>query len=463
MTATGAASAVAEATVVRTGGRRSLSMVASSLALIVGKVSTMGLGFVFWVFAANFFTSAEVGLAAGAISAVMLCTQLALLGLGSAVIVQFPRHRANPALLLNTAFTMVAISSAAAAGCFLLLASGAFHELSVVASEPVFAASFVCMSVLGTLGVLLDQVSTALRRGDQVLVRAILFGVTTVGLLGALAVWFDAGSSRAIFSTWVAGALIACLLGLAQLWRILARYRYRPQLRLGTVRGLLRVGMPNHALTLTERAPGLVLPILVTELVSAEANAAWYAAWMMAWVLYIVPIQIGMTLFAEAARKTAPLVALVRHGLRLSLLLGGVGAVVLALGAHKILAILGPHYAASGATPLRILVIAVLPLSFIQIYFVVCRSTGRLGEATITGVLSGTASVTVAAAAGIHYGLPGMALAWLGVQLLTSVWAIARVARLAADEDRSASARHDVPKRPSPQAITAALPEGKGL
>jgi Na+-driven multidrug efflux pump len=184
---------------------------------------------------------------------------------------------------------------------------------------------------------------------------------------------------------------------------------------------------------------------------------------MMAWVLYIVPIQIGMTLFAEAARKTAPLVALVRHGLRLSLLLGGVGAVVLALGAHKILAILGPHYAASGATPLRILVIAVLPLSFIQIYFVACRSTGRLGEATITGVLSGTASVTVAAAAGIHYGLPGMALAWLGVQLLTSVWAIARVARLAADEDRSASARHDVPKRPSPQAIAAALPDGKGL
>src|SRR5215217_4524168 len=47
VTATDAASSVAEATVVRTTGRRSLSMVTSSLALIAGKVSTMGLGFVF--------------------------------------------------------------------------------------------------------------------------------------------------------------------------------------------------------------------------------------------------------------------------------------------------------------------------------------------------------------------------------------------------------------------------------
>ncbi|MCA1563070.1 MAG: oligosaccharide flippase family protein [Acidobacteria bacterium] len=406
-------------------------MVASSLALIAGKVSTMGLGFVFWLVAARFFAPSEVGLAAGAISAVMLCTQLALLGLGSAVIVHFPRHRQEPSSLLDTAFTVVAISAAAAACLFLLLASVAFHELSVVASEPMFAAAFVCMSVLGTLGILLDQVSTALRRGDQVLVRAILFGVATVGALSGLALWFDVGSSRVIFSTWVAGALAASVLGVVQLWRTLARYRYRPHLRLGTARRLLAVGLPNHALTLTERTPGLVLPILVTELVSAEANAAWYAAWMMAWVLYIVPIQIGMTLFAEAARRTASLLDLVRHGLRLSLLLGGVGAAVLALAAHHILAILGQNYAAVGTTPLRILVIAVLPLSFVQVYFVTCRATARLGEATLTGAASGTTSVTVAAVAGIHYGLPGMALAWLGAQLLTGIWASWRLQAIA--------------------------------
>ena len=54
-------------------GGRSLSMLKSSLALIVGKVATMGLGFLFWLVAARTFEVSEVGLAASAVSAVMLC------------------------------------------------------------------------------------------------------------------------------------------------------------------------------------------------------------------------------------------------------------------------------------------------------------------------------------------------------------------------------------------------------
>jgi O-antigen/teichoic acid export membrane protein len=440
-------------------GRRSLSMSTSSVALVAGKVFTMGLGFLFWLVAARFFGPSEVGIAAGAVSAVMLCTQLALLGLGSAIILQFPRHRERPALLLDNAFTTIGISSIAAAAVFLLFASAGLQELSVVASEPVFAAGFVCMSVLGTLGILLDQVSTALRRGDQVLLRAIVFGTATVVAVIAVAALSENRTSAAIFASCVMGALTAVLLGLFQLRRMLEGYRYRPRMHLATTRRLLAVGVPNHALTLTERAPGLILPILVTELVSAEANAAWYAAWMMAWVVYIVPIQVGMTLFAEAARKTAPLFDLVRHGVRLSLLLGVVGAVGFALVAQGVLAILGPSYASLGTTPLRILVLAVLPLTFVQVYYVVCRSTGRLGEATLVGLSSSTASIVLAAAAATRYGLVGIAVTWLAVQVAAGAWAVVRVARIAHAEDRKSAGR----TAPAAQAVRTqpvAAPEG---
>ena len=76
--------------------QRSLSMFSSSLALIGSKVATMGLGFFFWLVAARVYPASSVGLAAGAVSAVMLCTQLGLLGLGSSVIVHYPRHRRRP-------------------------------------------------------------------------------------------------------------------------------------------------------------------------------------------------------------------------------------------------------------------------------------------------------------------------------------------------------------------------------
>jgi O-antigen/teichoic acid export membrane protein len=411
-------------------GGRSLSMLKSSLALIVGKVATMGLGFLFWLVAARTFEVSEVGLAAGAVSAVMLCTQLALVGIGSSLIVHYPRHKHDPDVLLDTAFSVVAVSSVIAAAIFFAIAASAFHALSVVATDPVFALAFAGMSVLGTIGILLDQVSTVLRRGDQMFVRALLFGLANIALLAPVAVWSSAGGAVWIFATWVGAAAAAVVLGAVQLWRTPLRYRYRPRLRWHVAWPLLRVGVPNHWLTLTERAPGLILPIIVTELVSPAANAAWYAAWMMAWVLYIIPIQVGMTLFAEAANKTASLTKLIRHGLRSSLVLGVAGATVVALFAPQLLSILGPRYAAAGSTPLRILVLAVVPLAFIQAYFVVCRSTGRLKEGVATGVIGALASIGGAALAALTTGLVGIAVVWVVIQVLVSVWAVWRLSRL---------------------------------
>jgi O-antigen/teichoic acid export membrane protein len=420
-------------------GGRSLTMLGSSLALIFAKVATMGLGFLFWLVAARAFDQAEVGLAAAAVSAVMLCTQLALLGVGSSVILHFPPHARDPKALIDTAFTIVGLASLAAAGCFLLLAHGTLRHLQVVVEIPAFALAFSAMSVLGTAGILFDQVSTVLRRGDQVLVRAVAFGIVNIGLLTALAFGSRSAGALAIFATWVGAAGAAAAIGCFQLWRTVGRYRYSPRLERQLAWPLLRVGVPNHWLTLTERAPGLVLPIVVTELVSPAANAAWYAAWMMAWVLYIIPIQVGMTLFAEASHGTASLSGLLRHGLRSSLVLGTAGAVLVAFAAPDLLSILGSGYAAAGVTPLRLLVVAVVPLTFVQGYFVVCRSTGRLREGIATGVFGAASSIGGAAVAAATSGLVGMALVWLATQVVVGSWAAWRLRRirLAAERRRA--------------------------
>src|SRR5215216_1184889 len=144
-----------------------LSQISNGLTLIGAKSITMGLGFLFWVLAARSFAPRDVGLAAGVVSAMMLCTQLAQLGFGSAFITHFPRFKRRPAALLNTSFTLVAALGAVWAGLFLLFASAAFRQLDVVSAQIDFALLFVIAAVFGTLGILFDQVATALRRGDQ--------------------------------------------------------------------------------------------------------------------------------------------------------------------------------------------------------------------------------------------------------------------------------------------------------
>lgn len=414
---------------------RALSMLPNSLALIGAKVATLGLGFLFWLVAARFYPPEVVGLAAGVVAAVLLCTQVALLGVGSAVITLLPRDRERPAGLIDSAVTLTALTGLAVGGLFLALAAGMLPELGSVARSPAYAALFAVMSALGTVGIVLDQTSTTLRRGDHALARGVLNGVLSLAALALLVLASRRADSLAVFACWVAGGAAACLLGAVQLARAMQRYRYRLRLTAGTARRLVAVGLPNHALTLADRAPGLLLPVLVTELLSPATNAYWYALWMMAWVVFIVPVQVGMTLFAELADRPRDTERLIRHALRSSLALGLGAAMALAALAGVALSLLGPHYSTVAATPLRVLVLGVIPLAFLQAYYARCRATRRLREAVATAVACGTLSVVVTVVAGLGAGLTAMAGAWVASQAVAGVWAVLRLRALGGQGD----------------------------
>lgn len=394
----------------------------SALALVAAKVATMGFGFFAWIIAARLHPPAEVGIASAAVSAVTLCAQFALVGVGSAVISLAPRFRDQPGRLLTTALGVVSASSLGVGVLFLILAGTLLKELRVVALDPVFAVLFLTLAVGGTLGVLFDQASTARRRGDQAFLRGVAGGAATLATLIALG---TSGGSRGIFAAWVVGAgLVTSLLGLWTMRRTIPGYR--PSLRVERTLGieLMQVGFPNYILTLTERAPGFVLPIVVTEVLSPADNAAWYIAWMMAWVVFIVPIQVGMTSFAEIAAAPGRSASIIRNGIGTSLAVGILGALVLGILGDPVLRLLGSVYADAGVVPLRILLLGVVPMTLVQAYFSLCRARQRLRGAIILGTVSSLASIVVPALLGPTGGLGAMALSWLTIQSLTAAVAL---------------------------------------
>lgn len=426
----------------RAGAAGELSMTGNSIALIASRVVAMGLGFLFWLLAARTFPAEEVGRAAAVVSAMMLCTNIALAGLGSAVISRLPHHRQGATPLLNAALTLVTLASGVAAVVFLAVAAVGLPELSVVAQDPLYAALFVTICVFGTLALLLEQASTALRRGDQALTRGILSGVVTVLGLVLVVVVTGARDSVLLLGPWVAASAFVLALGIVQLYRTVNGYRARWNLRWSMARELLGSGLPNHALTLAERAPALLLPVIVIEVLSPAANATWYAVWMMALIVFIVPTQVGMALFAEVASDAGRLRDAVRTAVVAALAVGLPAAAVLAVLAHPLLSLLGSGYADDGVTPLRILVLAILPLTVVQAYFAACRGSGRLREAIATGWVSGAVALLAAAVAAATGGLDAMAVGWLLAQTATAVWAWARLRRLneaAGDTDRVAA------------------------
>ena len=153
-----------------------------------------------------------------------------------------------------------------------------------------------------------------------------------------------------------------------------------------------------------------------------------------------------MTLFAEASHGSKPLGVLVRQGVE-----------------HCARA--GPRRPPSssswprrwrcrssatatrppGTGPLRILLVSLVPMTFVQAYYVVGRARRRLTEATITATVVRLAGVTAAALAGQAYGLEGVAIAWVVVQLLAGAWAAARLAAIARAGDASATTAPSLP------------------
>lgn len=422
------------------GGRAAADL--NALGMVAGRVASMALGFGFWLLAARLFPARTVGLAAGAVSLMMLCTQLSALGLGSAFIARLPAHRGEPGRLLDVALTAVAGASGAVALVFLLGGAAVLDDLGPTLASPSFGVLFVAATVLGTSNIVLDQVSIAFGRGQQVLVRNVAFGVVAVAGL-ALAAFATGPGAGGVFAPWAAAGMTACAVGWAQIRRTIPGHHVRPRRDGPLARELLRAGGPNHLLTLTERLPALVLPVVVTELLSPAANAHWYAAWMMAWVVAIIPLSVGMSLFAVTADPDADVAAAISRSVRTSLGVGVVAALGLAVLGPLALRLLGSGYAAAGAGPLRILVWTVLPMTFIQVHFAVCRGRGRIREAIATGAVSGAAGVALAALAARPFGLAGMAAAWVGVSAATALWCAVRTAALRAAAPAAPAAPRD--------------------
>lgn len=428
------------------GAHPRLSVPVSNLALIAARVASMGLGFLAWLLAARLFAPAEVGIASALVAAMMLCVQLGLLGIGSAVVALLPSHRQAPEHVVDVGATVVVLCVLGVTLGYFLLAVTLLSELSIVVA-PAYAVAFLAMTIFGTLNTYYDYVSLALRRGDQVLVRNVVFGVVTIVVLASSAsLLAGAPGSLIILAAWASAGLAACTIAGVQVARALSR---RPAARwdLSLTRRLVGVGWPNWLLTLAERAPALAMPVLVVEVLGPTTNAFWYAAWMMGWVVLIIPISIGQSVFAEVSRDPVTARSSMLHGLRSSFAIGVPAALALAVVAELALTLLGAQYAAESAPALRVLVVSVVPVTVIQAYYAVSRARGALTEAIVVGALGGAGTVTASLAAGLMSGLVAMAAAWVVAQSILAIWAAVRLWVMF----RAASAGPD----PQPEAIVS--------
>jgi O-antigen/teichoic acid export membrane protein len=375
-------------------------------------VVTSGLGFFYWWLAARQFPAEAVGLGSAAISAMMLLANVSVLGFGTLLIGELPRQPGKEGSLISTALLAVGVAGGGLGLLFAIIAPRMSADLRVLAENAANISLFAVGVSLTAVTLVLDQALVGLLRGDLQLWRNTIFAVVKLVALIIVGLWLSAKVGFAIYTTWLGGNIIslAALAGYATL-KNNRGLSFWPQWKLLTKLG--SAALQHHILNLTLQASGMMMPIIVTAMLSARMNAYFYTSWMIASFAAVAPMALTTVLYAVGSADPGALANKIRLTLRLSALAGILTTIAFLWGADIMLRLFKAAYAEQASLSLRILGLAVFPLIIKNHFVVIHRIYGRVTKTALWMAAGGLLELILAATGAALGGLAGLSVGWV--------------------------------------------------
>jgi O-antigen/teichoic acid export membrane protein len=385
----------------RVRGTSFSSVLLNAASLLGSNLISAALGVVYWPLAARSFSTSEVGTASAALAATMLLGGLSALGTTTLLVAELPRQNTiDRGRLVVTAVLVTALAGAVFGLSFSAVAPLLSPELRDFAGQWGATTIVVLMVSATAVGSVIDHALIGLLRGEVQFARNTVLAVAKLVALLVVAGLPPPNRGLALFSTWVAGTLVSFvvvipLAGLGQL-PLLA---YKPKLE--ALRNLGLSALKHHVLNLSLGVPGSVLPLIVTVLLSATANAYFYVAAMFAQMVYLAPLALSTSLYAVSSHEPAALVSRTRLTLLLSMLAALLANIFVAVAAPPILALLGRGYVDEVYWVLRVLLLAAFPIVIKMHFVTLCQVKRLVGKAAIVVLLGGFAEIIGASVGGL--------------------------------------------------------------
>lgn len=380
---------------------------------------TAGFGAIYWALAARTFPAPAVGLAAALISAMLLIGRVATIGLGTVLMGELSQHEGSERGLIFSAATISALVGGVLGMLFIAAASWIAPELSAL-SMPAGILLFAVGVASTASGFVLDQAFVGLLRGSLQLARNTIASIAklmALGVIGWAGFALIPANGEALFLTWVAGGVVSMALIVA-VPQSLSRGR---ALRLWHVPdGLVGLALRHHLLNLSILAPGLLLPLIVTAVISAEANAYFYIASTIANLGWAVPAALASALYASGAYDIATLAPRLRLAFWLCMGAGIALNLFMVVGSGVLLSIFGAAYADRAGTLLRLLSVGVFPITIISLYVPIARLERRFLQGALLMLFPMLTGICFVVVGSRLAGLDGIGAGWLvGVSIGT--------------------------------------------
>ncbi|GIE66385.1 lipopolysaccharide biosynthesis protein [Actinoplanes palleronii] len=380
--------------------------------LMATTLITSAFGFAYWWVAAHVASPSAVGQASAAVSAMTLIGTIGMFGMGTMLISDLPSISRGKWDLISTCLLVAGAAATVGGVLYVAVAHLWIPSLQQAMGGVPATALLVTGIALNAMTLVLDEAMVGLLQGPLQLMRNAWFSVIKLVLLGLLALLPITLTGGELLLTWVAGVVASTAILHGAIRRRGMLDSLRP--RVSLLRGRGRATLDHNLLNLATYLPRAALPLIVTAVLSAEANAAFYTAFMVLSFLAMVPGNVALTLFAVASGDRAALRSKVRMGLLICLGGGLPVALVVMVLAHPIMSVFGKQYADTAGTALAILTLTYVPFVFHHFFLAVSRVQNRVRGAGIFSVFAGAAELLAAWWGGSHGDLNDL-VTWVAV------------------------------------------------
>jgi len=340
----------------------------NAYALTVSTVVSGALGIVYWIVAASFYETRDIGLNSAAISTMALLAGISQLNLVIVLPRFIPEAGRATSRLIAGSYLVVSSLGLGVAGLYLLGSTWWNIDQGILGTDNAFKFWFVISIPLWSVFVLEDSVLIGLRKAIWVPVENITFSIGKIALLIFFSTSF---ASHGVYLAWTLPVLV--LVGPVN-WFIFRKFvpqhvvATQHQQTSNPFRKLGAFVVGDYISGLLALATTTLLPLMVVNLLGAKENAYFYVVWVISIALDTVAVNLSSSLIVEATNNQARLAYYVRdillHMARFLLPI----SLLVFLFAPVILSVFGGTYAAEGTALLRLLALAVMPKAILVVY-----------------------------------------------------------------------------------------------
>jgi len=371
-------------------------------------------GFLFWTLSARIFPPDQVGLAATLLTATELLVNFSLLGFDMSMIKFLPKS-SDVKNIINSCFTLSSIVMLILCVIFVLFVGFITPELSFL-HQFNYGILFVVLGYTALPYRLTGSVFIAFQKSHFVFIRDIVYNILKISLPFLL---FSLGAIG-IFSS----AMIAAAISVLVIMFFFPNFP-KPSLQFSYLQQMFRFSASNYVAYLFNLLPQLLLPLIITSILTVEETAYFYIAWMISTLFFFVPVALSYSFLAESS-TTGVIHTNVKKVLLFSFLILFATVPVALFISKPLLTFFGQQYADHSLMLLRLLLISSFPFTFNTIYIAVNNALHQMQQVVVMHCLIAVSTILFSTLF-LHSGLTVIGVVWLITNCILSIYSVKRL------------------------------------